>query len=309
MINTFVPFFATLYLMYLSLSQPYWVTLGLGVLAAGFVARIFIFQHDCGHGSFFVSRKLNERVGYFCSLFTMVPFYYWRRQHALHHAGSGNLDRRGHGDMDVYTVKEYLALTKAQRIYYRLYRNPIVFLLFGPLALFLKINRVCSDPLQYNKRDQRNIWITNLTIAATFIVLGFFIGFGALAKIAVPVLFLASSVGIWLFYIQHQFEHTYWRPDGEWNYLDSAMQGSSFYKLPRILHWFTGNIGYHHIHHLESRIPNYHLAQCFYENPEFQKVYTVTLLSSLKTMFLSVWDEQERRLISFRELKRKYVLA
>ncbi|MBI5059348.1 fatty acid desaturase [candidate division KSB1 bacterium] len=307
--NSFLPFFAAIYLMYLSLAMPFYVTLGLGVLAAGFMVRMFIIQHDCGHGSFFVSKKLNDRVGYFCSLFTMVPYYYWRRQHALHHSTNGNLDQRGLGDMTIHTVKEYLVLSRFDKLHYRCYRHPLVFILFGPLALFFYINRVCTDPQHYNQRDRRNIWITNLTIAATLAAIGVFIGFAALAKVVLPVLFIAASLGIWLFYIQHQFEHTYWKPKAEWNYVRAAMQGSSYYKLPRILQWFTGNIGYHHIHHLKSSIPNYELERCYHENPEFHDVYTVTLFSSMKTMFLSVWDEDQQRLISFRELKRKYVTA
>jgi omega-6 fatty acid desaturase (delta-12 desaturase) len=236
----------------------------------------------------------------------MVPYYYWRRQHALHHASTGNLDRRGHGDMDIYTVNEFLKMPKSKRLRYRLYRNPAIFLLAGPLILFFYINRVCSDPPQYSHRDKRNIRITNLTILASLTGIGFLIGFGALLMIALPVLFLASTAGIWLFYIQHQFEHTYWKPDSEWSFLNASMQGSSFYKLPRILQWFTGNIGFHHIHHLQSGIPNYKLARCYRENSEFHDVFTVTFLSSLKTMFLSVWDEQQQRLISFRELRKLY---
>lgn len=305
-VNTFIPFFGIIYLMYLSLATTYWVTFGLSMVAALFFVRIFIMQHDAGHYAFFKSNTWNDRFGYFCSLFTMIPYYYWRRQHALHHAGNGNLDRRGHGDMDVYTVDEYLALTKSQKIYYRLYRNPIVFLLFGPLSLFFYINRTCTDPKVYSARDKRNIWMTNLTILATFGGIGYLIGYGAFLKIAVPIYFISSSFGIWLFYIQHQFEHTYWRPNDEWSFVRAAMQGSSLYKLPKILQWFTGNIGFHHIHHLKPGIPNYKLEKCYRENPAFHDVFEVTLWSSLKTMFLSVWDPKQERLISFRELKKLY---
>jgi acyl-lipid omega-6 desaturase (Delta-12 desaturase) len=301
-----VPLLGVLYLMYLSLSGSYWLTLGLGVIAALLMVRVFILQHDCGHGSFFAERKWNDRVGYACSLLTMIPYYYWKRQHALHHASNGNLDRRGHGDMDVFTVNEYLAMDPIQRFRYRMYRNPLVFLLFGPVVLFGYINRRCTDPAQYSGRDRRNIRITNLTIAVTLGLCGWWIGFGAVAKIAIPVLFIAASAGIWLFYLQHQFEHTYWKRQSEWNYVTAAMRGSSFYRLPKLLQWFTGSIGYHHIHHLKPGIPNYGLERCYREHPEFHEVYEVTLLTSLKTMFLSVWDEQQERLISFRELKRRY---
>lgn len=306
LLNSFVPLFTLLYLMHRSLAGSYWITLGLSVLAAGFMVRVFIIQHDCGHGSFFFSRKLNERVGYFCSVFTMVPYYFWRRAHALHHASNGNLDRRGIGDMDIFTVDEYLALSKFDRLRYRFYRHPVVFLLFGPLALFFYMNRHCPNAKQYSKRDRRNVHMTNLTVVGMLALIGVLIGFRELLLIAGPVLFIASGLGIWLFYIQHQFEHTYWKPEAEWDFTRAAMQGSSFYKLPRLLQWFTGNIGYHHIHHLRPSIPNYELERCYKENPAFHDVYKVSLFASLKSMFLSVWDESEQRLISFRYLKRKY---
>lgn len=304
--NTFIPLLATYYLMYLSLSQTYWLTLGLGVLAALFTVRLFIIQHDCGHMSFFPSRKWNDRLGYICSFFTMVPYYYWKRQHALHHASNGNLDHRGIGDMDVYTVDEYLAMNKWERLRYRLYRNPLVFLLIGPWVLLFYVNRHWTDPKQYSPRDKRNVVISNITMAVTFVGLSWLIGPVAFLKIALPVLYIAAGAGIWLFYIQHQFEHTYWKPDAEWNFVRAAMQGSSFYKLPKILQWFTGNIGFHHIHHLTPGIPNYRLEKIYNENPEFHDVFEVTILSSLKTMFLSVWDVKQQRLISFKELKQKY---
>jgi acyl-lipid omega-6 desaturase (Delta-12 desaturase) len=302
LINTLVPFSALVYLMYLSLSISVWITLGLSVIAAGFMVRIFIIQHDCGHGSFLKSRRWNNRIGMFCSLITLVPYYYWRRQHALHHSSSGNLDKRGFGDMNIYTIKEYLQLSRWDRIYYRAYRNPVVFLLLGPLFLFFVINRRVSNSAQYSQHDRNNVYITDAYIALLFIGGSLWLGAGTFLAIILPILFIAAGSGIWLFYIQHQFEHTYWKRGDEWNFANAAMQGSSFYKLPKLLQWFTGNIGYHHIHHLEERIPNYRLEQCYKEHPEYQDVYVVTLWSSLNTMFLSVWDEERDRLISFREL-------
>jgi len=304
--NTLLPLFACYYFMYRSLDYTYWLTLGLGVLTALFTVRLFIIQHDCGHMSFFPSRKWNDRLGYVCSLFTMVPYFYWKRQHSIHHSTNGNLDKRGIGDMDVYTVDEYLKLSKWERFRYRLYRNPLVFLFIGPWILLLYINRHWADPVQYSHRDKRNVIISNLTMAATVAGLGLWIGWIPMLKILIPVLYIAGGAGIWLFYIQHQFEHTYWRPDKEWSFVHAAMQGSSFYKLPKILQWFTGNIGFHHIHHLTPGIPNYRLEQIYNENPEFHDVYEVTIPSSLKTMFLSVWDTNQLRLISFRELNQKY---
>ncbi|MFZ5432175.1 MAG: fatty acid desaturase [Calditrichota bacterium] len=302
LLNSIVPFCGLIYLMYLSLALSYWITLGLAVLAAGFMVRIFIIQHDCGHGSFFRSRKTNNRIGVLCSLFTMVPYYYWRRQHALHHASNGNLDRRGHGDVDVFTVEEYLRLSQWGRLKYRIYRHPLGFLLFGPLALFLIVNRLPYDRRQSSKRERRNVYWTDLAIIIVFFAFGWWIGSGNLFLIAGPVFYFAGAIGIWLFYVQHQFEHAYWKREGEWDHTRAAIQGSSFFKLPKLLQWFTGNIGFHHIHHLNENIPNYRLRQLYDETPEYRDARLITLRTSIKAMFLSVWDEPQERLISFREM-------
>jgi omega-6 fatty acid desaturase (delta-12 desaturase) len=303
-VNTIPPFCGLLFLMYVLLPVSYLLVLALSVIAAGFLIRIFIIQHDCGHGSFLTSRKGNDRLGHICSLFTMIPYHYWKRQHALHHATSGNLDRRGYGDMDIYTVEEYLRLSAWERFSYRAYRNPLVFLLIGPPVAVFWQHRVPFDKKQTTKRQRRNVYTTNLTIVAVLLTFGLLIGFAKLFLIAAPVLYIALAAGIWLFYIQHQFEHTYWKRGAEWNSTHAAMQGSSFYKLPRVLQWFTGNIGFHHIHHLDESTPNYRLPRIYAQHPEFHDVYVVTLWSSLKTAFLSVWDERQERLISFRELRR-----
>lgn len=302
-VNTLPPFCGMLFLMYQLLPVSYPLVLGLSVIAAGLLVRIFIIQHDCGHGAFFESRKANDRLGLVCSVFTLIPYLYWRRQHALHHATSGNLDRRGYGDMDICTVAEYMRLSRAQRLRYRVYRNPLVFLLFGPPVLYLWLNRVAFDKQQTTKRQRHNVHWTNLFIAASVLVLGLWIGFAELVLIAAPVLYLAGGTGIWLFYIQHQFEHTYWTRDADWNSRFAALQGSSYYKLPKVLQWFTGNIGFHHVHHLNETAPNYRLQRIHEQHPEFYDVPTLTLRSSLKTAFLSIWDEKQARLISFRELK------
>ncbi|MCC6476548.1 fatty acid desaturase [bacterium] len=305
-LTSFLPFFALLYAMHWSLSLPYIVTFLLSIVTAGFLIRIFIIQHDCGHGSFFKSQRANNTLGLLCSVLTLMPYYYWRREHALHHAGNGNLDRRGRGDLYVATVGEYLELSKRDRFFYRIYRNPFVLILFGPFAVYLYINRFHIVKGESPAREMRNLYLTNVMIVAMFTGLGFWLGWMTLLKIAAPVMWFAGSAGVWIFYIQHQFEHTYWKPNNEWSYLLAAMQGSSFYRLPKVLQWFTGNIGYHHIHHLKPLIPNYQLQKCHDENPEFQNVYTVTLFSSLQTAFLALWDEQQEKLISFGELKRKY---
>jgi omega-6 fatty acid desaturase (delta-12 desaturase) len=302
--NTVLPFAGLLVLMYFSLSVSYWITLALGILAGGFMVRVFIIQHDCGHGSFFKSREANNRTGRLCSLVTMIPYYYWRRQHALHHSTSGNLDRRGFGDVSTHTVVEYQRMTKFERFKYRAYRNPFVFLGLGPLALYLITNRFAFDKVQTSKRERHNVYVTNLTVAVMFALLGWWLGFGKLFLIAVPVMYVAAAAGIWLFYIQHQFDPSYWKRQPEWDYTASATEGSSFFKLPKVLQWFTGNIGYHHVHHLQERIPNYRLQQVYDETPELHDVHTLTLGSSLKTMFLGLWDEEHERLISFREFAR-----
>ena len=304
LINTLVPYFGLLYLMFRLLPVSYPSVLMLAVVAAGFLIRIFIIQHDCGHGSFFKTRRANDRLGWLCSFVTMVPYFYWKRQHQLHHASSGNLDKRGHGDMDICTVDEYLQLTPWQRFHYRAYRNPIVFLLIGPPVLFLYQNRVPFDTKQSTRKQRRNVHVTSLLIVGIMLAVGWWIGFMNLLLIVGPVVYIAGAAGIWLFYIQHQFEHTYWKRGAEWNSRNAAMQGSSFYRLPKVLQWFTGNIGFHHVHHLNETTPNYRLPQVHRQHPEFQDVYTVTLWSSLKTAFLSVWDEEQERLISFRELRR-----
>ena len=302
--NTILPFCGLVFLMYLSLSMSYWMTLGLGIVAGGFMIRIFIIQHDCGHGSFFNSRHWNNRIGRLCSLFTMIPYYYWRRMHALHHATSGNLDRRGLGDVSTCTVDEYRQKTKFERLKYRAYRHPLVFLGLGPLALYLYTNRFVFDRELTSKRDRRNVYITNLTIAVMLALFGWWIGFGKLALLAAPILYVAAAAGIWLFYIQHQFDPNYWKRETEWDSTMSAVEGSSFFKLPKVLQWFTGNIGYHHVHHLQEGVPNYRLQECHEELADLQNVHTLTFTSSLKTMFLSLWDEKRERLISFREFAR-----
>jgi acyl-lipid omega-6 desaturase (Delta-12 desaturase) len=304
-VDTFPPFIGLLYLMYRLLPVSYLLVLPVAIIASGFLVRIFIIQHDCGHGSFLKTRKANNRLGRFCSVFTMVPYYYWQRNHSLHHATSGNLDKRGFGDMDIFTVQEYLRLSRWERFRYRAYRNPAVFLLIGPLVVLLWANRVPLDKTQTTKRQRRNVWATDLTMVAMVLGFGLWIGFGKLALIFAPILYIAGGAGIWLFYIQHQFEHTYWKRTEEWNARYAALQGSSYYKLPKVLQWFTGNIGFHHIHHLDTTRPNYRLPKIHEQHPELHDIYTVTLWSSLETAFLSVWDENQGRLISFREMKRE----
>ena len=300
--NTLIPYFVLLTLMYVSLSYSYWITLALALPAGGLLTRSFIIFHDCGHGSFFKSQRANNLLGTICGLMVFTPYYQWRFEHAVHHATSGDLDRRGVGDIFTLTVDEYLKLPRWGRYKYRLYRSPIVMLGLGPWFTFL-ISQRFVNPIS-KKRERFSVYFSNLFIVALLVVAAHTIGIKELLMIQLPVAFIGGLGGIWMFYIQHQFEGTYWQRHEEWDYATAAIRGSSYFKLPRVLQWFTGNIGFHHIHHLSSRIPNYALQKCMEENPEFQNVTTITLWSSIKSLGLNLWDEEGRRLVSFRQLKR-----
>jgi len=299
--NTLLPYVVLLILMYVSLSYSYWLTLALALPAGGLLTRAFIIFHDCGHGSFFKSQRANNFLGTICGLLVFTPYYQWRFEHAIHHATSGDLDRRGVGDIITLTVGEYVQLSRWGRFTYRLYRSPIVMLGLGPWFTFL-ISQRFVNPIS-KKRERVSVYFSNLFIVALLVVAALTIGVKAFLLIQLPVAFVGGLGGIWMFYIQHQFEGTYWQRHEEWDYTTAAIRGSSYFKLPKVLQWFTGNIGFHHIHHLSSRIPNYALQQCMEENPEFQNVTTITLWSSLKSLRLNLWDEEQRLLISFRHLK------
>jgi omega-6 fatty acid desaturase (delta-12 desaturase) len=299
--NTFVPYFGLLALMYVSLSYSYWLTLALAIPAGGLLTRIFIIFHDCGHGSFFKSQRANNFLGTICGLLVFTPYYQWRFEHAVHHATSGDLDRRGTGDIVTLTVREYLALSAWGRFKYRLYRNPIVLLGIGPWFTFLISQRFTNKISK--KRERNSVYFTNLFILAVVVAMWAIGGLQAYLMIQLPVAFIAGLGGIWMFYIQHQFEGTYWEHHDDWDYMTAALRGSSYFKLPKVLQWFTGNIGLHHIHHLSSRIPNYALQQCLDENPKFQDVTTITLWSSLRSLKLNLWDEEQRQLVSFGHLR------
>jgi omega-6 fatty acid desaturase (delta-12 desaturase) len=300
-INTFVPYLIVWFLMYKALSVSYWLTLLLAPVAGGLLVRIFIILHDCGHGSFFKSNKWNDFVGTIAGVLTLTPYLQWRHDHALHHAGSGDLERRGVGDVYTMTVEEYLKASRWQKIKYRIYRNPIVLLGIDPLLLFVLGHRLPSP--HNGRRERLNLHITNLAILATVLSLGALIGFKELLLIQLPVTWIAAVVGVWLFYVQHQFEDTYWEHHEDWRYLPAALQGSSYFELPKVLQWFTGNIGFHHIHHLSPRIPNYNLEKAFKDNPLFQQVTTIHVWESLRTIRLKLWDEQQKRLVTFKHLK------
>ncbi|MGA9779411.1 MAG: fatty acid desaturase [Limisphaerales bacterium] len=300
-VNTLVPYLALWYLMYLSLAVSWWLTLPLAVLAGAFLVRAFIIFHDCGHGSFFKSTTANHILGAIIGVLTFTPFYHWRWEHAIHHASAGDLDRRGTGDVWTLTVQEYLEASRWKRFAYRLARNPAVLFVLAPLFVFLMKQRVPS--LKAPLRERYSVYWTNLGVGALAASLIWIFGLKAYLIIQLVVLMTAGSAGVWLFYVQHQFEGVYWERGDEWDYATAALKGSSFYKLPKVLQWFSGNIGFHHIHHLSPRIPNYHLEKCHQAEPLFQTVKPVTLFSSFKSFTFRLWDERRRKLVGYRHLK------
>jgi len=300
-VSTLIPYFILWYLMYRSLEVSYWITLALSALTAGFLVRIFIIFHDCGHASFFKSRKANDIWGFIAGVLTLTPYFGWRREHAMHHATAGDLDRRGVGDIWTLTVKEYLELSPRKRFEYRLYRNPLVMFVIGPLFTFLIRHRF-AGPIA-SKRERYSVYWTNLAIVGIVALMKATIGLKALVLVQLPIVMIASAAGVWLFYVQHQYEGVYWEHHENWDYVSVALQGSSFYKLPKILQWFTGNIGFHHIHHLSPRIPNYYLERCHEENSMFREVRAITLLDSLKSLAFRLWDEERHKLVGFGYIK------
>ncbi|MBV7338475.1 fatty acid desaturase [Chloroflexi bacterium TSY] len=301
--NSFLPFVLLWYLMVQSLEISYVLTLLLAFPTAGLLMRLFIIQHDCGHGSFFKSRRANDWVGVLCGFFTFTPYYYWRKGHAIHHANAGNLEHRGIGDIYTMTVNEYLEHSKWGRLKYRIYRNPVFLFVIAPILLFIILYRFPGSRNKALRRVESSIWWTNLGIAVLTSIVIWFVGWKAFLLVQLPVVAIASSAGAFLFYVQHQFEETYWSDPESWDYTLAALQGSSYYRLPKVLQWFTGNIGFHHIHHLSPRIPNYRLEQCHNENALFRDTVILTPRSSGKSVLLTLWDEDDKKLIGFRQLK------
>ncbi len=305
-INSFGGLLLMWVLMVLNLNVGYWLTLLLSLPAAGFTVRIFIIQHDCGHGSFFKAKQANHSVGTLASLFTLTPYLYWRKSHAIHHAHHAELEERGIGDIWTLTVDEYRAASRTKRMVYRIFRNPFFLFVIAPAVNFIVLQRILMPGPEgkWKRHERASVWWTNIVLLLLYGGLSWLIGWQAVLMIQLPITIIASSAGTFMFYVQHQFERTYWEHTGEWDYTAAAMQGSSYYKLPRILQWFTGNIGFHHIHHLSPRIPNYRLQACHDENPSLQQVTHLTLTQSLKTMFLVLWEEKQRRLVTFAEARR-----
>jgi len=299
--NTFGPYSLLWYLMYRSIAVSWWLAAPLAILAGGFLVRVFIIFHDCGHGSFFKSRRANHILGFITGVLTFTPYYHWRGEHAQHHATSGDLDHRGTGDLWTLTVQEYLESSRWKRFAYRLARNPFVLFVLAPLFVFLVKHRLPKTTA--TPRERHSVYWTNLAVLGVAIGLSWLFGIKAYLLIQLTVLMVAHMAGLWLFYVQHQFDGVYWERGEDWDYTSAALQGSSFYKLPRILQWFTGNIGFHHIHHLSSRIPNYNLERCHRAHLLFQSVKPVTLFSSLKSFTFRLWDEQDRKLVGYRYLR------
>jgi omega-6 fatty acid desaturase (delta-12 desaturase) len=303
LVNTTVPYSALWILMIFIIKSrsPYWITLPVSLLAGMFLVRIFIFFHDCGHGSFFASSRANKIIGYFTGILTLTPFYHWRHSHNLHHATAGNLDQRGLGDVWTMTVDEYLSAPKLKQIKYRFYRNPLVLLILGPLYSFFIKQRFRGK--KDRKRERMSVIITNITLLMIIITASLTIGLTTYILIQLPFMLFGGILGVWLFYVQHQFKGVYWARNESWDSLKASLEGSSYYQLPKVLQWFTGNIGLHHIHHVDPRIPNYNLQLCYKEMPIFQSVKPLTIRRSLSSLRLNLYDEDQQKMVSFRSLK------
>lgn len=297
---SFGPFVALWALTAVALTYGYWIALILVLPMAGLLLRIFIIQHDCGHGSYFSSKQANTWLGRFASLFTVTPFAYWAKAHKIHHSGAGSLTRRGIGDIDTLTVAEYRALTPLGKWKYRLYRHPLVMFVIGPAYVFLLDQRLPTGQM----KDGIGPWIsclgTTACLAILFAALSWLVGWQVFLAIHLPTVLIAASAGVWLFYVQHQFEETIWEDDENWTFHEAALYGSSHYDLPQPLRWFSGNIGLHHVHHLSSRIPFYRLPAVLRDHPALHEINRMTLAESIKCVPLALWDEDKRMLVGFR---------
>jgi omega-6 fatty acid desaturase (delta-12 desaturase) len=283
------------------LSVSIWLMLPFAIIAAGFVIRTFIIFHDCTHGSFFKDRKANDIVGTITGVLTLFAYSKWKREHAIHHASSSNLDKRGVGDIWVMTVEEYVKASKWTRFTYRLYRNPLVMFGIGPLFLVLISSR-------FNRKDARqkernNTYLTNAVLVVLYTLMILLIGWQAFVIVQGTIMFVAGALGIWLFYIQHTFEDSYFEEESEWDYVKAAVDGSSYYKLPKVLQWATGNIGFHHVHHLSPRVPNYNLEVAHESVPPLHNATTITIKTSLESLKYKLYDPKKKGFVTFGEVK------
>lgn len=306
-LNTFLPFVAIWVAMYLLLDVSLWITLALALVNAFFLVRIFIIQHDCGHQSFTASRRANDVIGVICSIISFMPYRYWAKSHNFHHGHNGMLfEHRDIGDIELLTVNEFRALSVWKKIRYYFFRNAFVLFLVGPVYYLLIQNRFPLIRIKGWEHAHKALMRHNLILVAFYVAIVWLLGYKALLLVHLPILIAFSIIAVWFFYVQHQHETTYKEWKDKWDYIRAAIQGSTYYKLPRLMHWLTGNIGYHHIHHLNSLIPNYELARCHKENPIFEKVANaITFRESLRCIFNKLWDEEQQRMISFREYLRR----
>ena len=305
-VNTLGPIAAIWISLYFVKSISLWLCIPLSMLAGLFLIRAFIIFHDCGHGSFFKTKRANNILGFITGMLTFTPYHHWKWEHAVHHATNGDLDKRGIGDIWTLTVQEYLASSRWVKISYRFLRNPFILFGLAPLFLFFVLERFPSKKCK--PRERRSVYIMNLALLAWCSVMSAIFGFLPFLLIQVTMMAVAGTCGIWLFYVQHQFEDTYWAQGEDWDFTAAAMEGSSYYKLPRIMQWFSGNIGFHHIHHLNAMIPNYNLERCHKSDPYFQVAPELNLLTSLKSLKFRLWDEDNSKMIGFGELKRQLAI-
>jgi omega-6 fatty acid desaturase (delta-12 desaturase) len=301
-INTLGPYALCWTLIYFALPVSYWLVLPLVILAGLLLVRVFIIFHDCGHGSFLKSRLGNDIIGFICGMLTFTPYYHWRWEHGIHHQTSGDLDRRGTGDVWTLTVQEYIEASRWKRFAYKLARNPVVLFVIAPVLLFCVRERFPN--VKASARERQSVWWMNLALLCMIVVMSLIFGWKAYLLIQLSMMAVAGGAGVWMFYVQHQFEDVYWDRREDWDYTTAALQGSSFYKLPKILQWFSGNIGFHHIHHLSPKVPNYNLERCHNSHPLFTSVKPITLLSSLKSIPLRLWDENQRKLVGYRHMRK-----
>jgi omega-6 fatty acid desaturase (delta-12 desaturase) len=300
---TLVLLFGLWALAYFLMDVSYALALLPLVPAAGLLMRVFIIQHDCGHGSYFKTKLANDVLGTFCSILTMTPYNCWRKLHSVHHATSGDLDRRGHGDIDTLTVEEYLRLSPKKRFAYRLYRNPLVLFGIGPFIQFVFLQRLNKGMPKSWRKERFSTNLTNVLLLAAALCCSYFLGFWKFLLLYFPPAALGASLGVWLFYVQHQFEEAYWQPNENWDYFKAGIKGSSYYALPKVLQWLTANIGIHHLHHLDHLIPNYRLQECMDKHPELRAVNRITLRQSFACLRFKLWDEAQGKMVGFREAK------
>ena len=301
MVNTILPFLVAWFLAYQSLRVSVWLMIPFAMIAAGFVVRMFIIFHDCTHGSFFKNKKANAIVGTITGVLTLFPYEKWKREHAIHHASSGNLDKRGVGDIWVMTIEEYVEASKWTRLQYRLYRHPLVMFGLGPLWLILVTSRFNRKDAR--KKERMNTHIINVALVILYGLMMFLVGWQAFLLVQGTTMFVAGVLGIWLFYVQHTFEDSYFEDESEWDYVKAAIEGSSYYELPKVLQWVTGNIGFHHVHHLSPRVPNYHLEKAHTSTPPLQRATTIGLFSSLKSLRYKLYDANNKTFVTFREVR------